>query len=96
MIAVSPVKSTRLHAAPHRIAVSPFFTGRHRPLKRNTRVSPVTIAVTHSMSVGLQGGETVAATPAAEEHRDDLYGDYDDLSVSTVTVGPNISEYEVG
>lgn len=35
--------------------------------------------------------------PVVEEYGDDLYADlYDDLSVSTVTVGPNVTEYEVG
>lgn len=32
-----------------------------------------------------------------EEYGDDLYRDlYDDVSVSTVTVAPNVTEYEVG
>lgn len=31
------------------------------------------------------------------EYEDSLYGDlFEDLSVSTVTVGPNVSEHEVG
>uniref|UniRef100_A0A668AYK6 Collagen, type V, alpha 3a n=1 Tax=Myripristis murdjan TaxID=586833 RepID=A0A668AYK6_9TELE len=34
--------------------------------------------------------------PVVEEYGDDFYSDlYDDLSVSTVTVGPNITDYEV-
>lgn len=32
-----------------------------------------------------------------EQHEADIYRDlYDDLSVSTVTVGPNVTDYEVG
>lgn len=34
--------------------------------------------------------------PVVEEYGDDLYKDlYDDLSVSTVTAGPNATDYEV-
>lgn len=48
------------------------------------------------MCVGLQEGKPVTK-PVVEEYGDDLYRDlYDDLSVSTVTVGPNVTEYEVG
>lgn len=35
-------------------------------------------------------------TPEVEEFSDDLYGDeHNELLVSTVTVGPNITDYEV-
>lgn len=35
--------------------------------------------------------------PVVEEYGDDLFKDlYDDLSVSTVTVGPNVTDYMVG
>lgn len=35
--------------------------------------------------------------PMVEEYGDDLYGDlYDELSVATVTVGLNNTDYEVG
>lgn len=53
--------------------------------------------MTHlSPCVGLQENKPVKR-PVVEEYGDDLYGDlYDDLSVSTVTVGPNVTEYEVG
>ena len=48
------------------------------------------------MCVGLQEGKPVTK-PMVEEYGDDLFGDlYDDLSVSTVTVGPNVTDYEVG
>ncbi len=48
------------------------------------------------MYIGLQEGKIVIK-PVEEEYGNDLYRDlYDDLSVSTVTVGPNITEYEVG
>lgn len=55
------------------------------------------LAMTHlSLCVGLQEDKSVKR-PVVEEYGDDLYGDlYDDLSVSTVTVGPNVTEYEVG
>lgn len=46
------------------------------------------------MCVGLQEGKPVTKPV---EYEDDLYKDlYDDLSVSSVTVGPNVTEYEVG
>lgn len=53
--------------------------------------------MTHLNSrVGLQEDKPVKK-PVVEEYGDDLYRDlYDDLSVSTVTVGPNVTEYEVG
>ena len=48
------------------------------------------------MCVVLQEGKP-ATKPVVEEYGDDLFRDlYDDLSVSTVTVGPNVTEYEVG
>lgn len=48
------------------------------------------------MCAGLQEGKPVMK-PLVEEFGDDLYRDlYDDLSVSTVTVGPNVTDYEVG
>lgn len=35
--------------------------------------------------------------PLVEEYDDDFFSDlYDDQYVSTVTVGPNVTEYEVG
>lgn len=53
--------------------------------------------MTHlSLCVGPQEGKPVK-TPVVEEYGDDLFADlYDDLSVSTVTAGPNVTEYEVG
>lgn len=40
--------------------------------------------------------ENKSLTQSAEDY-DDLYGEiYDDVSLSTVTVGPNVTEYEVG
>lgn len=40
--------------------------------------------------------ERLDKKPQMEEFDDNFYGDlYDDLAVSMVTVGPNISEYEV-
>lgn len=60
-------------------------------------IAPCIFAMTHlSPCVGLQEGKPVKK-PLVEEYGDDLYGDiYDDLPVSTVTVGPNVTEYEVG
>lgn len=47
------------------------------------------------MHFALQGGAPLTQ-PLVEEYGDDLYKDlYDDLSVSTVTVGPNVTDYEV-
>lgn len=41
--------------------------------------------------------ENKSLTQSAVEEYDDLYGEiYDDVSLSTVTVGPNVTEYEVG
>jgi len=53
--------------------------------------------MTHlSLCVGLQD-DTSVKTPPVVEYEDDLYGDlHDDLVVSTVTLGPNVTEYEVG
>lgn len=49
-----------------------------------------------SRCVGVQEDKP-ARKPVVEEYGDDFYSDlYDDLSVSTVTVGPNITDYEVG
>lgn len=40
--------------------------------------------------------ERLDKKPQMEEFHDNFYGDlYDDLDVSMVTVGPNISDYEV-
>lgn len=48
------------------------------------------------MCSALQEGASLIK-PVVEEHGDDLYKDlYDDLSVSTVTVSPNVTDYEVG
>lgn len=48
------------------------------------------------LCVGLQEDKPVEM-PVVEEYGDDLYKDlYDDLTVSTVTVGPNVTEHEVG
>lgn len=48
------------------------------------------------MRVGLQEDKSVKK-PVVEEYGDDLYRDlYDDLAVSMVTVGPNVTEHEVG
>lgn len=57
----------------------------------------LTFAVTHlRLFICLQESKPVKK-PVVEEYGDDLYADlYDDLSVSTVTVGPNVTEYEVG
>jgi len=54
-------------------------------------------AMTHSSPcVGFQENKPVKK-PVVEEYEDDLYKDlYDDLSVSTVTVSQNVTEYEVG
>uniref|UniRef100_A0A3Q3S7N0 Collagen, type V, alpha 3a n=1 Tax=Mastacembelus armatus TaxID=205130 RepID=A0A3Q3S7N0_9TELE len=60
-------------------------------------VSWFIFAVTHlGLCVGLQGDKPVKE-PVVEEYGHDLYGHLydDDISVSTVTVGPNITEYEV-
>lgn len=47
------------------------------------------------LCAGLQEDKPVK--PVVEEYGDDLYRDlYDDLTVSTVTVGPNVTEHEVG
>lgn len=47
------------------------------------------------MDSALQGGAPLTQ-PLVEEDGDDLYKDlYDDLSVSTVTAGPNVTDYEV-
>lgn len=41
--------------------------------------------------------ENKTSTQLAVEEYDDLYKElYDDVSLSTVTVGPNVTEYEVG
>lgn len=41
--------------------------------------------------------ENKSLTQSAVEEYDDLYGElYDDISLSTVTVGPNVTDYEVG
>lgn len=41
--------------------------------------------------------DTPVREPVVEEYEDDLLEDlYHNLSVSTVTVGPNVTEYEVG
>lgn len=41
--------------------------------------------------------EKKSLTQSAVEEYDDLYEEiYDDVSLSTVTVGPNVTEYEVG
>lgn len=48
------------------------------------------------LCAGLQEDKPVKK-PVLEEYGDDLYRDlYDDLTVSTVTVGPNVTEHEVG
>lgn len=45
---------------------------------------------------GLVQEERLDKKPQMEEFHDNFYGDlYDDLDVSMVTVGPNISDYEV-
>lgn len=50
-------------------------------------------ALTHlSLCARLQE-DTPVREPVVEEYEDDLL---EDLSVSTVTVGPNVTEYEVG
>lgn len=47
------------------------------------------------MHFALQEGAPLIQ-PVVEEYEDDLYKDlYDDLAVSTVTVGPNVTDYEV-
>ena len=67
--------------------------------------------LTHRTAQCLQGdsrhGSGVTLCPASqaerpvkeaevEEYGDDFYGDaYDDLSVSTVAVGPNVTDYDV-
>lgn len=51
------------------------------------------LAVTYlSLCAGLQEKKP-PKKPVVEEYGDDLY---DDLSVSTVTAGPNVTDYEVG
>lgn len=41
--------------------------------------------------------ENKSLTQSAVEEYDDLYEEiYDDVSLSTVTVGPNVTQYEVG
>lgn len=41
--------------------------------------------------------ENKSSIQLAVEEYDDLYKElYDDVSLSTVTVGPNVTEYEVG
>lgn len=54
-------------------------------------------ALTHlSPRVDLQE-DTPVKKPVIEEHGADLYEDlYDDPSVSTITEGPNVTDYEVG
>lgn len=54
-------------------------------------------ALTHlSLCARLQE-DTPVREPVVEEYEDDLLEDlYHNLSVSTVTVGPNVTEYEVG
>ncbi|KAL1278593.1 hypothetical protein QQF64_025266, partial [Cirrhinus molitorella] len=66
-----------------------------KPVMDLENQSVLATAVSESPKMEVEG-ERPIKTPEVEEFSDDLYGDeHNELLVSTVTVGPNITDYEI-